>query len=32
MPEQQKRAHAQHEDFQVMGMDLFAIDRNGKCG
>jgi hypothetical protein len=31
MPEQQKRAHAQHEDFQVGGMDFFAIDRNGKC-
>jgi hypothetical protein len=31
VPEQQKRAHAQHEDFQVGGMDLFAIDRNGKC-
>jgi hypothetical protein len=31
LPDQQKRAHAQHEVFQVGGMDLFAIDRNGKC-
>jgi hypothetical protein len=32
MPVQQKRAHAQHEHFQVGGMDLFVNDTNGKCG
>ncbi len=32
MPDQQKRAHAHHEDFQVRGMELFVIERNGKCG
>jgi hypothetical protein len=32
LPGQQKRAHAQQEDFQVGAMDLFVIDRNGKCG
>ncbi len=31
MPDQQKRAHAQHEDFQVGEMDLFFNDMNGKC-
>jgi hypothetical protein len=31
LPEQQKRAHAHHECFQVGEMDLFVSDRNGKC-
>jgi hypothetical protein len=30
MSDQQKRAHVQHEDFQVGRMDMFVNERNGK--